>query len=88
MKITLPLLKSDENSFSNMSRLSHEDDKIPKKKKPKKIPEPLVTVPEVTQVPDDVEKCDKSGSSIERSKKSSVCVTPHPSTPPYNNKQY
>ena len=56
MKITLPLSKSDENRFSNMSRLSHEDDKIPKKKKPKKIPEHLVTEPEVTQDPDDMEK--------------------------------
>ena len=36
MKIALPLSNSDENSFSNMSRLSHEDVKIPKKKKPKK----------------------------------------------------
>ena len=34
MKITLPLSKSDENSFSNMSRLSCEYDKITKKKKP------------------------------------------------------
>ena len=56
IKITLPLSKSDENSFSKMSRLSHEDDKIPKNKKPKKIPEPLVTAPEVTQDPDDIEK--------------------------------
>ena len=37
-----------------------------------------------------MEKGDKVGSSIEGSKKSSVCVTPHPSikTPPsYNNKR-
>ena len=32
MKIPLPLSKSDESSFSNMSRLSQEDYKIPKKK--------------------------------------------------------
>ena len=35
-------------------------------------------------------KGNKVGSSIERSKKTSVCVTPHPSikTPtPYNNKR-
>ena len=60
-----------------MSILSHEDDKIPKKEKPKKIPEPLVTAPKVTQDPYDMEKGDKVGSSIEGSKKTSVCVTPH-----------
>ena len=73
-----------------MSRLSHKYDKIPKKKKTKKIPEPLVTAPEVTQDPDDMEKGDKVGSSIEGSKKISVCVTPLLSlkTPPeYINKQ-
>ena len=56
-------------------------------KKTKKT-EPLVTAHEVTQDPDDMEKGDKFGSSIERSKKKSVCVTPHPSLntpPPYNN---
>ena len=65
MKITLPLSKSDDNSFSKISRLSHKDYKIPKKKKPNKILEPLVTAPEVTQDPDDMEKGDKVGSSIE-----------------------
>ena len=74
-----------------MSRLSHKDDKIPKKKKTKTIPKPLVTAPEVTQDPDDMEKGDKVGSSIEGSKKTSVCVTPHISLktpPPYHNKRY
>ena len=47
-----------------MSRLSQEDYKIPKKKKSVTIPEPLVTAPEVTQDPDDMEKVDKVGSSI------------------------
>ena len=73
-----------------MSRLAHEYDKILKKNKPNKIPEPLVTAPEVTQDPDYMEKGDKVGSSIEGSKKTSVCVTTNPSikTPyPYNNKQ-
>ena len=56
MKITLPSSKSDDHSFSNMSRLSQEDYKIPNKKKSKTIPEPLVTAPEVTQDPDDMEK--------------------------------
>ena len=69
MKITLTVPKSDGKRFSSMSRLSHEDKKIPKKKKTKKIPEPLVTAPEVTQYPDDMEKGDKVGSSIEGSKK-------------------
>ena len=69
MKITLPLSKSDDHSFLNMSRLSEEDYKIPKKKKSKTTSEPLVTAPEVTQDPDDMEKVDKVGSSIEGSKK-------------------
>ena len=69
MKITLTVPKSDEKSFLSLSRLSHEDDKIPKKKKTKKIPEPLVTAPEVTQDPGDKEKGNKVGSSIEGSKK-------------------
>ena len=72
-----------------MSR-SHDDDSIPRKKQKKKIPQPLVTAHEVTQDPNDMEKGDKVGISIEVNKKASVCVTPHPSvlTPPtYNNKQ-
>ena len=60
-----------------MSRLAHEYDKIPKKNKPKEIPEPLGTAPEVPKDTDDMEKGDKVGSSIEVSKKTSVCVTPH-----------
>ena len=90
MKISLPLSKIDDHRFSNMSRLSHKDDKIPKKKKSNKIPELLVFAPEVTQDPDDMKKGDKVGSSIKGSKKTSVCVTPHPSKktpPPYNNKR-
>ena len=92
MKITLPLSKSYDHSFSNMSRLSQEDYKIPKKKESKTIPEPLVTVPEVIQYPYDMEKGDKVGSSIEGSKNTSVCVTPLLSlnTPPkyINNRDY
>ena len=68
MKITLPLSKIDDHIFSDMSRLSQEDYKIPTKKKTKTIPEPLVTAPEVTQDPDDMEKGDTAGSSIEGSK--------------------
>ena len=45
-----------------------------RKKKTKTIPKPLVTAPEVTQDPDDMEKGDKVGSSIEGSKKDiSMC---------------
>ena len=69
MKITLTVPKSDENIFLSMSRLSHEDEKIPKKNKTKTIPEPLVTAPEVTQDPYDMEKGDKVRSSIEGSKR-------------------
>ena len=90
MKITLPLSQSDDHSLSNISKLSHEDFKIPKRKKIKTIPEPLVTAPEVTQDQDDMEKGDKDGSSIEGSKQTSVCVTPLISlkTPPkYINKR-
>ena len=90
IKITLPLSKSDEERFSSMSQ----EDKIiprkPSKKKKRKIPEPLVTAHEVTQDPYDTEKGDKVGSSIEGSKKTTVCVTPHPllkTPPPYNNKR-
>ena len=54
MKTALPLSKSDDHSFSNMSRLSQEDYKIPRKKNTKTIPEPLVTAPEVTQDPGDM----------------------------------
>ena len=71
-----------------MSR-SHEDDRIPRKPRKKK-PEPLVTAHELTQDPDGMEKGDKVGSSIEESKQTSLCVTPHPSIktpPPYNNKR-
>ena len=76
MKIALPLSQSDDHSFSKLSILSQEYFKTPKKKKTKTIPKPLVTAPEVTQDQDDMEKGDKVGSSIEKSKKTWVCVTP------------
>ena len=63
---------------------------MPKKKKSRTIPEPLFTAPGVTQDPDDMGKGNKVGSSIEGSKKTSVCVTPLLSlkTPPkYINKR-
>ena len=65
MKITLTLSQSDDHRFLNISRLSQKYFKIPKKKKTKTIPKPSVTAPEVTQDPDDMEKSDKVGSSIE-----------------------
>ena len=84
MTITLPLSQSDDHSLSNISKLSQDDFKIPKRKKTNIIPEPLVTAPEVTQDQDDMKKGDKVGSSIEVSKKTSACVTPPLSlkTPP------
>ena len=51
----------------------------------------MVTAHKVTQDPDDMEKSDNVGNSIEGIQKTSVCVTPHPpvlTPPPYNNKQY
>ena len=77
MKMILPLSKSGEKIFSSMSQ---EDDRIPRKpsKKKTKTQEHLVTAHQVTQDPDDMEKGDKIGSSIEGSKKTTVCVTPHP----------
>ena len=65
MKITLPLSQSDDHSFSNIYILSQDDFKIPKRKKTKIRPEPLVTAPEVTQYQYDMEKYDKVGSSTE-----------------------
>ena len=73
-----------------MSKFSHEYDKIPRRKKTKITPEPLVTAPEVTQDQDDMEKYDKVSSSIEGSKQRSVCVTPLLSLmnpPPFNNER-
>ena len=69
---------------------SHKEDCIPRKKQENKIPEPLVTENEVNQDPDDMEKGDNVGISIEGTKKTSLCVTVHPSVltlPPYNNKR-
>ena len=68
-KITLPLSKSNDHIFSNMSRLSQEDYKIPKKKKTKTITEPLVTAPEVTQCPDDMEKLIKLAVALKGKKR-------------------
>ena len=76
MTITLPLSQSDDHRLSDISKLSQDDFKIAKSKKTKIIPEPLVTAPEVTQDQDHMEKGDKFGSSIEGSKKTSVCVSP------------
>ena len=72
-----------------MSELN-EEGRIPRKKHKNKVPEPLVTANKVTQDPDVMKEDDNVGSSIEGTKKTSVCVTPHRSglTPsPYKNKQ-
>ena len=87
MKITLPETNRDDKSFSSMST-SHEEGRIPKKQR-YKVPEPLITANKVTQESDGMKEDDNVGSSIEGTKKTSVCVTPHRSglTPPtYNNK--
>ena len=69
---------------------SHEEGRIPRKKPKKKLPEPLVTENKITQDTDDMKEDENVGSSIEVTKRTSVCVTPHLSglnPPPYNNKQ-
>ena len=88
MKIKIPETTRDDKNFSSMYA-SQDRGPIPRKKQKKKVPETLVTVNKVTQDPDDTNEEDKVGSSIEGTKKTSVCVTPHPSlitTPPYNIK--
>ena len=88
-KIKIPETTRDDKIFSSMS-LSHYGGPIPRKKHKKKVPEPLVTVNKVTQDQDDMNEESEVGSSIEVTKKTSVCVTPHKSglTPPtYKNKR-
>ena len=54
------------------------------------VPDPLVTANKLTQDPDDKNEDDNVGSSIEVTKKTSVCVTPHwlvLTQPPYKNKR-
>ena len=76
MKIKIPETTCDDKSFSSMSA-SHDEGRIPGKKQKKKVPEPLVTVNKVTQDQDETNKEAKVGSSIEGTKQTSVCVTPH-----------
>ena len=90
MKITLPSSKIDDCSLSIMSKYYHETDRIPRRKKSKIIPGPLVKAPKVTQDQYDMEKDDKVISSVEGSKQTSVCVTPRAllkTPPPFDNKQ-
>ena len=64
--------------------------RIPRKKQKKKSPETSITGTKLTQDPDNTNKEAKVGSSIEGTKQTSLCVTPHPSgltPPPYKNKQ-
>ena len=60
-------------------------------KNQKIIPGPLVKAPKVTQDQYDTERGDKVSTSVEGSKQTSVCLTPHLllKTPPtFNNKRY
>ena len=87
----IKILKSahDDKSYSSMSA-SLDIGHIPRKKQKKKVSGTSITRNKVTQDQDDTNKEAKVGSSIEGTKKTSVCVTPHPSvvTPrPYKNKQ-
>ena len=89
MKVTLPVTARDDTSMSSMSH-SHEEGRIPSKKPKNKVPEPSFNANKSNQDPDDMKEYDNVGSSIEGTKRTSVCVTPHLSgltPPPYNNKQ-
>ena len=62
--------------------------RIPRKKK--KVSETSITGNKRTHDQDNMSKEAKVGSSIEGTKNTSVCVTPHPSVltpPPYKNNQ-
>ena len=76
MEITLPITTRDDKSFLSMSALNKEI-RIPGKKPKNKVPEPLVTVNKVTQDPDDMKEDYNVGSSIEGTRRTSACVTPH-----------
>ena len=52
MKIKIPKKTRDDKIFSSMSA-SHDGGPIPRKKKQKKVPEPLFIVNKKTQYPDD-----------------------------------
>ena len=56
MKITLPSSKIDKHSLSIMSKHSHETDSIPRIKKLRTIPAPIVKALKVTQYEYDMEK--------------------------------
>ena len=89
MKIKIPETNRDDKSFSSMSA-SHDKGRIPRKKPKNKVPEPLVIANKVTQDLDDMKEDDNVVSSIEGTKKTSVCVNPHRSgltLTKYNNKQ-
>ena len=76
--------------MSDFSKHSYETDSVPRKKKPKTIPGPLVKVHKVTQEEYDLDKDNKVISSVEGTRQKSVRVSPHPllDTPPkFNNKR-
>ena len=77
IRIKIPKTTCDDKSFSIMSQ-SLDIGLIPRKKQKKKVSEASITHNEVTQDPDDTNKEAKVGSSIEGTKQTPVCVTPHP----------
>ena len=89
MRIKIPKTTRDDKSCSIMSQ-SLDLVPIPRKKQNKKVSEISITGNKVTQYPYDTNKEAKVSSSIEGTKQTSLCVTPHPSVltpPPYKNKQ-
>ena len=76
MKITLPETTRDDKILSRMF-VSHEEGRIHRKKPRNKVPEPLVTAYKVAEDTYDMKEDDNVGSSIEGTKKTLVCVTPH-----------
>ena len=64
MKITLPSSKIDEISMSSMSKHSHETDSIPRRKKSRTMPGPLVKATKVTQDEYDTDKYNEVSSSV------------------------
>ena len=83
MRIKIPKTTHDDKSYSIMYQ-SLDLGRIPRKKQKNKVSETSITGNKVTQDPDDTNKEAKFGGSIEKTKQTSVCVTPHPSglTPP------
>ena len=84
IEMTIKTNKSayDDRSCSAMT-VSLDEDRIPRKKKKKKLSETSITGNKITQDQDNISKGEKVGSSIEGKKILSI-LTP----PPYKNKKY